>query len=1142
MARFTSRTFASRSLRTTFAVALLALAVGCTSSKNDSSSISITLPDFNQTLPKAKAQSQNQSQKIAAQGSVAAYETLRIPTRVMINVTGPGMQPIVKIIERRELMAHLISEKDLSFRLDVPRGSGRLIQLLAITSDIERDNSGNELDESGETFFYGDAVRDITSRTEEAVDLSVKQVDVGTGGADGVIAGRILDDANSGPTGKLAVKFTPPSRTNAPMVVSQTEIHGGWFEVFALEGAGFSYSLENGSDIFTNVQLKASQPPVYRGAVQSFDQSRVFVSVPSAFKNLYLPQAQTPFARREAKPKKFIFGFFGPGASGKKVCYNNATTPTIDDLYVSSDITNLTKVGWAGTGLPTLALAGVDTGGSAATGGLCGDGTYWNDRLAIDVSRLDNGHGTLNFRGAFRIFPITSATDQGIIDVKWNASNAKYDLKYQFLPGATGEKRVNGVGVFTRVLTSVETNQDRAPYEEDDGIACNKLTDSSYLAQPFSLHSRIPVQGDGSAIQTASLGGFVGNELANQRLQVVLCPYSDSREGYFSGAIDFRGGNSGGPTNSVPRAQLKIAAVSGGAFTLIDDVCREVKISVKDSTGAAVNIPAGSDLSVDLGWKSSTTGMTAAFYPSSSCGTGQQIDSTSILIGTSEATVYFKPEAPGLVQLRAEPSSVLTGLQVEFDEQGFGIVPASAPPIHRVRVDVNFQPRAMVSGQCYPVDYKLEGSTGFPTLASNGAVTATFTGVSGQYFTTRNCTGTTASVMTIPLGNHASRYFFKPAATATPATGLELSVSGAADHSTGTPTAIATVVSSGDISLSPAGQIAQLGIRFAGTWETYKADYSCQSARVVALSTYGAEVNLTSAQSGTVAINSGGKIYPSNSNCASGGVNTSRDFQIQSGEAFSEWFLVKNEAANSMIFALTGPSTNTYLVPAAAPGNVNLELVDATNYVKNFCHPVKFRAKKDTNDFALPAAYSITNVALNNGALYSNSSCSTTSSTIQFAAGTAESSTMYLQPTFSSAPSFTSNNGTNFGSPSVQINAPTSAPQYYGTATYTAGSYTGNCYNFDVHIPGLSSAPVLMIFDLLASAGDILHEGYGCSSMSTSNKHSYQILRSGSSAAGKQMSVQRNGVSGVVYINVEPGPNRFVTGSSPTGAFTYPAP
>jgi hypothetical protein len=1123
MARFTSRTFVSRLSRGTFAVALVALAVGCTSAKNDSSSISITLPDFNQTLPNAKAK----SQKLSAQGGVAAYSTVRIPTRVMINVTGPGMPPIVKIIERRELVAHLISEKELSFRLDVPRGSGRLIQLLAITADLQKDTSGNELDESGETFFYGDVVRDITSRGDENVDLAVKQVDVGTGGADGVIAGRILDDANSGPTGKLAIKFTPPSRTNAPMVVSQTEIHGGWFEVFALEGAGFSYSLENGSDIFTNVQLKATQPPVYRGAVQSFDQSRAFVSVPQGFVNLYLPQASTPFARREEKPKKYIFGFFGPGASGKKICFNNSNNPSIDDLYTSADITNLTKVGWAGSGAPTATQAGVDAGGSAVAGGLCSDGTYWLDRLSVDISRLRNGHGTLNFRGPFRIFPIASDSDQGIIDVKWNPTNAKYDVKYRFLPGATGEKRVNGVGVFTRVLTTAENNYDRAPYEEDDGIACNKLTDSSFLAQPFSLHSRVPVQGDGSAIQTASLGGFVGNETANQRLQVVLCPYSDSREGYFGGAIDFRGGNYGSGPTVTPRAQLKLSTDSGAKLSLVDDICRAMRISLFDTSNNALPVPSGGALSVNLSWRSFTTGMTASFYSGSTCSAGEIITSTTIPAGASEKIVYFRPEAPGFLTMRAEPTTQIAGYQLDIDENTFGVIPTTAPSVHQLRVDLKVFPRAVVAGQCYPVDFQLETSDHLPTYVTTGTVTGSFAGsLSGTYYSTRDCTGATVGGLTIPMGNHGIRYWFKPHNVGTQQTALDLSAITVTNNASSS--GIANIIGTTNISITPAGAVSSLTVRFASTHENFRADGLCKYARVVALSAYGAEVNVTSNRTGTVALTSGGEIYPpASTNCSTGGVNSSRDFVINAGQSGSEWFKVKESAPvlQYMNFAFTGLATMNHSAPILPPSDFSLEM-HASNYIVDFCHPVKLRAKRDGAFYGIPVPYSIEGVAVNSGYIYSNASCiGTPKASISLAAGSSLSETFYLKPTSDvSAPEFSHNGLSYLPLYIAQMSAHKTVPRSYTLISF-AGDTTGTCRNFTVKIDGMNSAEDDVNIDLKTTVGT-LHEGLNCTAAG-SPEFVWTISKSQSGDVVKQMSVNTANATGSVQMFIDTGPNRF---------------
>lgn len=103
-------------------VGTLGILGGCTR-KQESSSITVAMPDWN------KLTSSKQSK------SVGALATVTVVSRVMINVSGPDIQnQIVYIWELNDNYqgSGSIPTPPAEHTLTVPRGSNRLIQVLAI--------------------------------------------------------------------------------------------------------------------------------------------------------------------------------------------------------------------------------------------------------------------------------------------------------------------------------------------------------------------------------------------------------------------------------------------------------------------------------------------------------------------------------------------------------------------------------------------------------------------------------------------------------------------------------------------------------------------------------------------------------------------------------------------------------------------------------------------------------------------------------------------------------------------------------------------------------------------------------------------------------------------------------------------------
>ncbi len=187
--------------------------------------------------------------------------------RIMVNVSGPGIDPVIFWFWDRPRDEDMNGGKGDEMNssgtsgdngtppvappqeidLVVPRGSGRLVQLLVVAMDEETEAM---------TFAYADQLTDINGVT--LVELS-PQVIPGQA-LEGDIAGRYITHLDSegvpqGPSGEVDIFFRPPqnfsslSTPTPPFLVERSAIFGGWFRFFALTGGPrLSYRLR-GQDI-----------------------------------------------------------------------------------------------------------------------------------------------------------------------------------------------------------------------------------------------------------------------------------------------------------------------------------------------------------------------------------------------------------------------------------------------------------------------------------------------------------------------------------------------------------------------------------------------------------------------------------------------------------------------------------------------------------------------------------------------------------------------------------------------------------------------------------------------------------------------------------------------------------------------------
>ncbi|MBK7892621.1 MAG: hypothetical protein IPJ84_17775 [Bdellovibrionales bacterium] len=433
---------------------------------------------------------------------IGALAIVRKPTRIMINITGPGIAvPIVHIWEmNKDGGGTAVADAPASIELSVPKGSDRLIQVLAILQDVDTAASGGDGD-SPMTFYYGDTIRPL-SQTAEAVDITL--LNQGTSGtSQGSVSGRYFDGLGT-PTDMLDMLYNPGSG-RPEMIVDTGYIFSGWFHIFALKGVPFTYRMRNrGTILFQQVTPDTMPTSARVGRA----------TVPPAYRNQY---SNGSIVGRVATPERFaVFGLFGSAASGSgKACFDT-TIAQMSDLYTSSTVGDTSTVQYD----PSSGAAGelqVAGGIGHSVDDQCpaGSGDFGVDHITIRKQNLNYGDSPIGNRGPFR--GIVSGSHQNFLNTTLSGSDLQ--LSWDYLPGVIANG-VDGVGIFTKVYGSSSEMNDRW----HDRAPCNQLTSMGYTE-----HTRVAAGSPGAPTESYTLTGINATAWNESRLQVVACPYSASR-------------------------------------------------------------------------------------------------------------------------------------------------------------------------------------------------------------------------------------------------------------------------------------------------------------------------------------------------------------------------------------------------------------------------------------------------------------------------------------------------------------------------------------------------------------------------------------------------------------------------------------
>ena len=406
----------------------------CTRPENHQSKLNLVVPNKIEV-----SELKNQSLK----SSLRSLKSISL-MHVVVNITGPGINvPIVINNDAEEkcrgcTVMPALPEK-ISFP-NLPTGSGRLIQVLAVYA-----STANESKNMG-AIYYGDNSENLANfdRAEVSVEIPV---DLKASGnlQSGTLIGRYLNDATSGPTGPLEIRYKP--NAGLPMVIDRSFMTNGWFNSFLLKTVPFDIALAGSNQIlFTNASLKSMAKNIGATTTQKM--------------KIDFPDNYNQQKSSNDDGQSLILGYFGPGAAHQIVCSPSTYT-----------FKNLMQIENHSAPLSYRSDTGVQlVGGLNCTKDSITDNEMWNSKLYFDPTQMD-GQGSKEFAGGyFSAFSLDS--NQNPIKIDKDQSTNSLSFSFTLLPG------INSVA--DKVSIYYRGNPDFKDFEMNHRPDCQQISNGGY--------------------------------------------------------------------------------------------------------------------------------------------------------------------------------------------------------------------------------------------------------------------------------------------------------------------------------------------------------------------------------------------------------------------------------------------------------------------------------------------------------------------------------------------------------------------------------------------------------------------------------------------------------------------------------------
>ncbi|MBY0555081.1 FG-GAP repeat protein [bacterium] len=221
-----------------------------------------------------------------------------------VNVSADSMKTIVEGKSHPEFRESGTSI-DGTIEVLVPPGKQRKIAVLGAYMDFTTDETVK--------FYYASKTVDIEG-AEVTLNMNIDYL----GDFEHAnLVGRYLTGTNTGPTGFVNVKVSPFKGAD-DFIMQKQPIINGWFDFMASTNFPMTYTLENGSDLFTDV------------TTDDFATSNHVVHVERP--DHYEFRGTWEFS----KMQNIVYGFFGPAVSSEVVCRQPTGTTALNNMSTSS--------------------------------------------------------------------------------------------------------------------------------------------------------------------------------------------------------------------------------------------------------------------------------------------------------------------------------------------------------------------------------------------------------------------------------------------------------------------------------------------------------------------------------------------------------------------------------------------------------------------------------------------------------------------------------------------------------------------------------------------------------------------------------------------------------------------------------------
>lgn len=913
-----------------FAIALGLGQNACTNKDSSTtSSIKFSLPNLG-------------SQKTFSDKIHSSAQAMTVTTavqRVMINVTGPNIgQPIVFIWEPPRNTTTITTAPEY-FSLDVPKGDGRLIQVLIATSDrtsgVQTDGHDNNM-----SLYYGDATVSLLNSSETA-DITLTQVATAVSG-DARLVGRYFNSDGSGPTGMVDMLFHPPNGSPG-MIVDSNEVFAGWFDFFLVNfsGAQLSYRHRIQGDLFTKTYV--TDPNL---AVSS---SRIKATRSGGYYNYYQSGTSTVVGRGQAGPRTIIGGFFGPGASGavtRTVKFFSGST-NFSGLYSTATTTDTTKQSFSGSsvtgGSGQAAQSAVNCDGSSETLGV--------NCLPFSISSLESDASSFLVKG-----PFLGAYDSNTtyVGYSYNSTTQGLDVKWKMAPGTANAVTVPTVKVFMQMYSTNSGGGDHTT------MPC----DQHLMSRGYSLAgTATTVQ---SSENTLTITNVPQSAWDSYQVQIALCPVDGAGKAYSSYASMRRFGGYGG--GSGPFREIRMTMSSNNVTV---GACSAPITLTYYEDGVAVPVSPALTVNLNMWGPSNQNGVVqGSYYSDSTCTTPSLITSTSIPAGSSSTTVRMKLNQNSIYDIQATINGMMgQGMRVAAVNSG---TPSNLKVELANSAKIATQPFA--AGQCYPLQFTFTDANFNQLIANTTAASITPTdssGTPGSFYTDPSCTTALSGTLNFAASTEAfKQVYFKPS------------------NATGTYVIGASGASETVSALSynnAANTITNIKIR--QNWvngdpnSLLYASGGCFEAWAQPLASNGAKLKVPAYTQATLS-STGNLQFASDSTCSNLVLSktVSLDPYGWDGASSRFWLKVNSGAttptSGTIQAVLQSPalteSTTFYLQPNSIAFSGPLQNI----LMPDYCHAITVTPKLDGNSITLPSGVPLA-MWLNNSniSFYDNSSC-----------------------------------------------------------------------------------------------------------------------------------------------------------------------